>query len=465
MGFIDTEGNVIVDFDYDVVSDFHEGYARVKKDGYWGLVNAAGIEVIPCRLSSMSDVSEGVLRAVNYHRNNDLKDFYYIDVYTGDLIAEFENISLAGSERVGKTNATGQTFDEGKKINLSLTALGSVIDALSQNRKYVPYKDSKLTRLLADSLGGNTKTVMFANISPASYNYDETLGTLRYASRAKLIKNAPVVNEDPKDALLRKYEEEIYIKEHSREGKIDRKFYNYLNFDNIVYLDSLSVLEFNNERIIQNIRESDNSINNRYPYHIQQLDRKLKNTNNKGIYDGDFYKELDDFKRKMDDLIGGNFKYDEEHKRFFLEVNGDDCPMQNVSSGLKQLGLIQLLLENRELTENSFLILDNPEVHLHPDFQVQLAEILVLMAKDLNITTYINTHSPFFAEAIEAYSRYYDLLDDTNFYLTEKVEGADKYNYNLLDSDEIIEVYDNLGNPFDIIHNVKVQADLRDDLR
>ena len=118
-------------------------------------------------------------------------------------------VDLAGSERVGKTNATGQTFDEGKKINLSLTALGSVIDALSFNRKHIPYKDSKLTRLLADSLGGNTKTVMFANISPASYNYDETVGTLRYASRAKLIKNAPKINEDPKDALLRKYEEEI----------------------------------------------------------------------------------------------------------------------------------------------------------------------------------------------------------------------------------------------------------------
>ena len=118
-------------------------------------------------------------------------------------------VDLAGSERVGKTNATGQTFDEGKKINLSLTALGSVIDALSFNRKHIPYKDSKLTRLLADSLGGNTKTVMFANISPASYNYDETVGTLRYASRAKLIKNAPKINEDPKDALLRQYEEEI----------------------------------------------------------------------------------------------------------------------------------------------------------------------------------------------------------------------------------------------------------------
>ena len=118
-------------------------------------------------------------------------------------------VDLAGSERVGKTNATGQTFDEGKKINLSLTALGGVIDALSTNKKHIPYKDSKLTRLLADSLGGNTKTAMFANVSPASYNYDETYGTLRYASRAKLIKNAPKINEDPKDALLRKYEEEI----------------------------------------------------------------------------------------------------------------------------------------------------------------------------------------------------------------------------------------------------------------
>ena len=104
-------------------------------------------------------------------------------------------VDLAGSERVGKTNATGKTFDEGKKINLSLTALGSVIDALSSNRKHIPYKDSKLTRLLSDSLGGNTKTVMFANVSPASFNYDETVGTLRYASRAKLIKNAPKINE------------------------------------------------------------------------------------------------------------------------------------------------------------------------------------------------------------------------------------------------------------------------------
>ena len=87
---------------------------------------------------------------------------------------------------------------------MSLSALGNVISQLVEgNSKHIPYRDSKLTRLLQDSLGGNTKTVMIAAISPADYNYEETLTTLRYASRAKHIKNKPRVNQDPKDALLK----------------------------------------------------------------------------------------------------------------------------------------------------------------------------------------------------------------------------------------------------------------------
>ena len=74
---------------------------------------------------------------------------------------------------------------------------------------HIPYRDSKLTRLLQDSLGGNTKTVMIANLGPADYNFDETLSTLRYANRAKNIKNKPRINEDPKDAMLREFQDEI----------------------------------------------------------------------------------------------------------------------------------------------------------------------------------------------------------------------------------------------------------------
>lgn len=95
---------------------------------------------------------------------------------------------------------------EATKINLSLSALGNVISALVDGKtNHIPYRDSKLTRLLQDSLGGNTKTIMIAAVSPANYNYDETLSTLRYASRAKFIQNKPKINEDPKDALLREY--------------------------------------------------------------------------------------------------------------------------------------------------------------------------------------------------------------------------------------------------------------------
>jgi myosin heavy subunit len=85
-----------------------------------------------------------------------------------------------------------------------------VIKALVASKKgHVPYRDSKLTRLLQDSLGGNAKTVMVANLGPADYNYDETVNTLRYANRAKSIKNKPKINEDPKDAMLREFQDEI----------------------------------------------------------------------------------------------------------------------------------------------------------------------------------------------------------------------------------------------------------------
>jgi len=119
-------------------------------------------------------------------------------------------VDLAGSERQNKTGASGQVLKEAQKINLSLSSLGNVISALVDGKsKHIPYRDSKLTRLLQDSLGGNANTVMIANFGPADYNYDETMTTLRYADRAKKIKNKPKINENPKDALLREMQEQI----------------------------------------------------------------------------------------------------------------------------------------------------------------------------------------------------------------------------------------------------------------
>jgi len=119
-------------------------------------------------------------------------------------------VDLAGSERQSKTGATGERLKEATKINLSLSTLCHVISSLTDPKcTYIPYRDSRLTRILQDSLGGNTKTVMIAAIGPADYNVDETMSTLRYASRAKHIQNKPRINEDPKDAMIREFHDEI----------------------------------------------------------------------------------------------------------------------------------------------------------------------------------------------------------------------------------------------------------------
>jgi kinesin family protein 5 len=113
-------------------------------------------------------------------------------------------VDLAGSEKVGKTGASGQTLEEAKKINKSLSALGMVINALTDGKSsHVPYRDSKLTRILQESLGGNSRTTLIINCSPSSYNDAETLSTLRFGMRAKSIKNKAKVNAELSPAELK----------------------------------------------------------------------------------------------------------------------------------------------------------------------------------------------------------------------------------------------------------------------
>jgi DNA repair exonuclease SbcCD ATPase subunit len=142
------------------------------------------------------------------------------------LCAKFHFVDLAGSERLKRTGATGERAKEGISINSGLLALGNVISALGDRTKraqHVPYRDSKLTRLLQDSLGGNSRTLMIACISPSDRDFMETLSTLRYANRAKNIRNKVLANQDKSSqtiTLLRKQiaELEIELQEY-RQGK------------------------------------------------------------------------------------------------------------------------------------------------------------------------------------------------------------------------------------------------------
>ncbi|XP_055863350.1 kinesin-like protein unc-104 isoform X9 [Biomphalaria glabrata] len=140
----------------------------------------------------------------------------------GEKVSKISLVDLAGSERADSTGAKGTRLKEGANINKSLTTLGKVISALAEissmdpkakNKKkkadFIPYRDSVLTWLLRENLGGNSKTAMVAALSPADINYDETLSTLRYADRAKQIMCKAVVNEDPNAKLIRELKEEV----------------------------------------------------------------------------------------------------------------------------------------------------------------------------------------------------------------------------------------------------------------
>ncbi|KAL0106193.1 hypothetical protein PUN28_016124 [Cardiocondyla obscurior] len=168
--------------------------------------------VAATNMNSESSRSHAVFSVILTQTLTDLKSGV-----SGEKVSRMSLVDLAGSERAVKTGAVGDRLKEGSNINKSLTTLGLVISKLADqnsgsNKKkdnFVPYRDSVLTWLLKDNLGGNSKTVMVATISPAADNYEETLSTLRYADRAKRIVNHAVVNEDPNARIIRELRQEV----------------------------------------------------------------------------------------------------------------------------------------------------------------------------------------------------------------------------------------------------------------
>lgn len=397
-----------------------------------------------CLLTSVSKEGIFLANADIKSRLNDLYSLLRIGFFGENSFNDDLNII----EELLKKPSSNELFEE---ICYKFYELSKVLDSSTLKESYLK-RLKRIQELIKINQNRDSQYVK-TFVSLLDSEYANSLENCKDAH----VKFKGVVDDHP-------IVQEIFINEYSRRGKIDTEFYDYLNYENIVYIDSLSILElYDDDKFKNPFDENNKFIDDEIPYHIQSLNRKLKNTKNKGIYDEEFYKELDVFKSKIDDMIGGNFKYDKENKRFILETKDDNYSMQNTSSGLKQLGVIQLLLKNRELTENSFLILDEPEVNLHPEFQIKLSQILVLAAKDLNISVYVNTHSPFLAEAIEVYSKYYRMYDQTNFYLTRQCGVNGKFDYELMDKMDIMEVYDNLGNPFDTLEDIRFKTELRDD--
>lgn len=173
-----------------------------------------------------------------------------------------------------------------------------------------------------------------------------------------------------------------------------------------------------------------------------------------GVFDTVMAKDkLDDIYSMLQEIIGGKFIRTQDGE-YCLKLNQFNKPIniKNLSTGLKSFALIKKLLENRSLKEKDILILDEPEIHLHPEWQLVYAELIVLLQKEFDLTLIITTHSPYFLDAIDVFSAKYEMSDRVNFYLSEN-KGEVSFLHDVTDNVDVI--YKKLSDPMQKLENIR----------
>ena len=220
-------------------------------------------------------------------------------------------------------------------------------------------------------------------------------------------------------------------------------------FNDAFYISPVSVfdiMKFSDEKSL-----TYNEMIYGYEEHIADLLFYLSNSSDEEV-DAKTKGKIENFTEHISQIIEGGF----------LDFGTSLSESKSVlaASGIKQIGILELLLSDFKLQPGSFLIMDEPEVSLHPEWQIRFAEILVLLVNDLDIQIYLNSHSPMFIEAISLYSQYYGLIDETNFYLTIK-EKNNRFDFKKIDSKDMGEVYENLTKPYDELDKLKAKIIFR----
>lgn len=244
-----------------------------------------------------------------------------------------------------------------------------------------------------------------------------------------------------------KFSHEIDFEKDKIGAHISEGYVGCLNFEDVVYIDSPSIFELNNA--LTSFHRPSN-----IPYHVNKLGDLISLENNKiDVFDSEYYSKIEEFQKMFSKLINGSLYFDSMNHKFMFKQGDNEYSMKNTASGIKQLSILNLLLEKRVLKENSFLFIDEPEINLHPEWLIKLAEILVLLSRELNIYMYINSHSPQFIEAIEVYSGKYGLVDESTFYLSELSDN--NYIFKEISRENLSVLYDNLGKPYDVLDEIR----------
>lgn len=228
-----------------------------------------------------------------------------------------------------------------------------------------------------------------------------------------------------------------------------------IDLNKVIYIDSLSLLDFGIK-----FNEGVEVKSNLGQFHFYALlEGLIQKQDDRDIALKKLYAQYSkDYANELESIMNGSFRFDDEDNVFIFDSDIGPIELKNVASGYKQLGMLQLLLSNNYISEGTWLIIDEPEINLHPSMQVKLAKILIKMANELNIKIYINSHSPYIIEAIEVYSKKEKMEDKTSFFLCEQSNNF-KFKINEINRNDLVKIYDTLANPYNTINSVRFEND------
>ena len=244
----------------------------------------------------------------------------------------------------------------------------------------------------------------------------------------------------------------IDFKNHDFDDDESFKSQGTLMLEDVFYIDSIAILS-----IFDHLRYTETMTADHVDFLTKNLVIKPKDIYST-IFDDKINENIISIENEIKEIINGQIIF-RDSKFYYESENGVSYDMINTASGIKQIGIIQVLLANRVLKENCVLIIDEPEVNLHPEWQFKLANILTLISKKLNVSLYINTHSPLFIESLNTFVNYYDMADMTTYHLTEKTENS-KFNVKQVKENDLSKIYDELGKPYFEMDILRLEKEL-----
>ena len=335
-------------------------------------------------------------------------------------IGKLNLVDLAGSERTRITGATGKQLQESIKINKSLSALGNVINALTdtKERKHIPYRDSKLTRLLEDSLGGNCKTTMIATISPAQCSFNESLSTLNFARRAKNIKNRPVINEDiDHNGLIHQYENELKkirkeLEEKNKIIELNEEILKLKNREEKEKIDAIKAYEQTSRQLLIEREEK------------QKLENKIQLMNLQMIKGGEKIEETPQFKNALQEM-------EKDFEKRILEIKKEKEQIEDSKSQVEAYN--KLLYQQRDIMNSLSMTLNEKEEAINDLIKnkAELEKTIIEMNKVLKIKDQYIIELEKILDNNKIKHKEYSKLDINNIMFNNNINNGININNNL----------------------------------